>query len=176
MSETALEWSSLLQTHRSWLRSVVAARVTEADGVDEVLQETCLAAVRQAAPLLDATRVAPWLYRLAVRQALLYRRSKGRERKRLAVVAELHRVTQSTPPDPLGWLLAEERQQSVRDALRAVPPREAQLLLLKYVEGWSYRQMASHLGVSEAAIETRLHRARARLRQVLAKSTDQEDS
>ncbi len=35
------------------------------------MQEVALAAVRQAAPLADAEKVAPWLYRLAVRQALL---------------------------------------------------------------------------------------------------------
>jgi RNA polymerase sigma-70 factor (ECF subfamily) len=162
-----LEWSSVLQSHRSWLRSVVAARVTESDGVEEVWQEICLAAVRQAAPLVDSARVAPWLYRLAVRQSLLYRRGKGRERKRLQGAADRRRADGVAAGDPLTWLLAEERRENVRLALRRLPACDAQLLLLKYVDNWSYRQMAEHLGVSDAAVESRLHRARGSLRKLL---------
>src|ERR1700754_3597783 len=141
MTDMALEWTSVLQSHRGWLRSVVAARVTESDGVEEVWQEICLAAVRQAAPLLDPARVGPWLYRLAVRQSLMYRRGKGRERKRLVVAADRQRATEVVPADPLHWLLTEERREHVRVALRRLPPCEAQLLLLKYVDNWSYRKM-----------------------------------
>ena len=168
MTDLALEWSSVLQAHRGWLRSIVAARVAESDGVEEVWQEICLAAVRQAAPLLDRSRVGPWLYRLAVRQSLLYRRGKGRERKRMAVAADMRRADDLPPADPLLWLLAEERREHVRVALRKLPPCEAQLLLLKYIDNLSYRQMAQHLGVSDAAVESRLHRARGNLRRLLA--------
>jgi RNA polymerase sigma-70 factor (ECF subfamily) len=46
--------------------------------------------------------------------------------------------------------------------------KDAEILLLKYTEDWNYHQIAAHLGISHAAVETRLHRARARLRQELA--------
>lgn len=52
-------------------------RLGEWQAVDEVMQEVSLAAVRQKAPLHDPTKVAPWLYRLAVTQALLYRANEG---------------------------------------------------------------------------------------------------
>jgi RNA polymerase sigma-70 factor (ECF subfamily) len=64
--------------------------------------------------------------------------------------------------DPLEWLLADERRQLVRAALERLPRRDTELLLLKYTEDWSYRELAARL--SESAIEARLHRARARLR------------
>ena len=46
--------------------------------------------------------------------------------------------------------------------------RDAEILLLKYTEGWNYTQVAAHLGISHAAVEARLHRARGRLKQELA--------
>ena len=52
-------------------------------------------------------------------------------------------------------------------ALTRLPPRDAEVLILKYAEGWSYRELAEHLGQSEPAVESRLHRARQRLRQEL---------
>ena len=49
-----------------------------------------------------------------------------------------------------------------------LPKRDAEILMLKYTEDWSYRALAEHLGISESAVETRLHRARQRLRTELA--------
>lgn len=166
-----LDWPALLAEHQRWLRTVVVARLQGAEGAEEVLQEVSLAVVRGRAPLLDAAKVAPWLYRLAVVQALLYRRRCGRQRKLLDRFTQRWPLAEhdSSTNDPLVWLLADERRQLVREALEKLPPRDAEILLLKYTEHWSYQQLAAHLGISHAAVETRLHRARARLRAELTK-------
>ena len=139
---------------------MVCARLGEPQAIDEVMQEVSLAAVKQNAPLDDAAKVAPWLYRLAVRYTLLYRRKQGRRRKLIDRYAQRLRPTETDARemDPLGWLLAEERRAQVRAAMSRLPKRDAEILLLKYSEDWSYRTLAEHLGVSESAVETRLHR------------------
>lgn len=165
-----LDWPRLLKEHERWLRTVVYARLREPQAVDEVMQEVALAAVEQKAPLADPAKVAPWLYRLAVRQALLYRRRTGRQRKLVDRYAqrELSAGKPQNPPDPLQWLLATERRELLRRALDQLPQRDSEILLLKYTEDWSYRQIAEHLGTTESAIQARLHRARGKLRQQLA--------
>ena len=164
-----IDWSAALAEHDRWLRTVAFSRLADRDAVDDVMQEVALAAVRQSAPLLDRSKVAPWLYRLVVRNVLLYRRKMGRRRK-LADRFERHRLSDPTPapPDPLGWLLADERRAKIRQSLDELPPRDAEVLLLKYTQDWSYRQMAQHLGISESAVEARLHRARRKMRHRLA--------
>lgn len=170
MSSLAIDWQAALAQHDRWLRTVVLARLREWQAVDEVLQEVALAAVKQSAPLADASKVAPWLYRLAVRQALLYRRKCGRRRRLIGRYAEQTQPAEDAAPatNPLGWLVAEERRGIVRKALAELPARDAEILLLKYTEDWNYHQIADRLGISHAAVEARLHRARARLRQQLA--------
>src|SRR5262245_49191860 len=165
----AIDWPAMLAQHDRWLRTVVFARLGSSEGVDEVLQEVALAAVRQKAPLADASKAAPWLYRLAVLQSLLYRRRRGRQRKLLDrfVLRREPSEHDAGSADPLAWLLADERRRQVRAAVKRLLPRDAEILLLKYTEDWSYKQLAERLGVSHAAVETRLHRARARLRQEL---------
>jgi RNA polymerase sigma-70 factor (ECF subfamily) len=164
-----IDWPNVLGQHERWLRTVIFARLGGHEGVDEVLQEVSLAAVRQQAPLADQSKVSPWLYRLAVLQALLYRRRHGRQRKLLDRYAQRWRPTEfdSGMPDPLAWLLADERRQIVRQAVARLLPRDAEILLLKYTEGCNYHELAARLGISHAAVETRLHRARARLRKEL---------
>lgn len=169
-SDTPIDWPAMLAKHDRWLRTVVGARVGEPQAVDEVMQEVSLAVVRGQAPLNDRSRLAPWLYQLAVRQSLLYRRKVGRRRKLVGHYAERFHPTEqdNRTADPLEWLLAEERQRLVRQAIARLVPRDAEILLLKYIEGWSYHELAEHLGVSHSAAESRLHRARANLREQLA--------
>lgn len=52
-------------------------------------------------------------------------------------------------------------------ALDALPPDQARLLRLRALEGLSYHEMARRLGLSEAAVTSRLSRARAALRKRL---------
>jgi RNA polymerase sigma-70 factor (ECF subfamily) len=118
--------------------------------------------------LRDFARLSAWLRQLAVRQAMLYRRGKGRRLKLVERQAERSVDTTTREIDPLDWLIRGERAVLVRDALARLPSRDAEVLLLKYVEGWSYQTLAEHMEVSESAIEARLHRARAKLRNALA--------
>jgi len=170
MEQPAIDWQAALTQHDRWLRTVILARVRELQAVEEVMQEVALAAVKQAAPLADAAKVAPWLYRLAVLQSLLYRRKCGRRRKLADRYSDEVQHTDRGRPrvlDPLDWLIAEERRGLVRRALAQLTARDAEILLLKYTENWNYHEIARHLGIGHAAVEARLHRARARLRQEL---------
>lgn len=163
-----INWSAILAEHGRWLRTVIRARIGGSQGVDEVLQEVSLAAVAQRAPISDPSRIGSWLYGLAVRQALLYRRAQGRRRKREDCYAKRSGSrTTSGSSDPLEWLVSTERDRLVRLAVDELSPKDRELLLLKYTEDWSYRELAERLGLSESAIEARLHRARARLRSKL---------
>jgi RNA polymerase sigma-70 factor (ECF subfamily) len=170
--EAGIQWPAALAEHRPWLRSVVLARVGDAHAAEDVLQEVALAAVRQGPR--DASKVAPWLYRVAVRQALVYRRKAGLRRRRHE---ELCRQAEAEPArveggDPLQWLLSRERRELVRSALGRLDDRDAEILVLKYAENWSYSQIAANLGVSQSAVESRLHRAREKLRRILAQTVE----
>lgn len=167
--DTQIDWQAALALHDRWLRTIVYSRLRDREAVDEVMQEVALAAVRQASPLSDPSKIAPWLYRLAVRLVLQYRRRLGRQQKLFDRYAdEIESAGHRAESDPLNWLLASERHQLVRIAVERLPHLDAEVLLLKYTESWSYNEIAEHIGVSHSAVESRLHRARRRLREELA--------
>ncbi len=166
----SIDWARELATRRRWLETVVMARLNDRHAVDEILQEVALATVQQTASLRDADRVSAWLYRVAVRQSCLYLRKQRRETRRVNGYARFGSQAEPHPLeyDPLSWLLADERMRLVREALRSLSRRDRELLLLKYTEDWSYQDMTRHLGLPRTTLESRLHRARERLRQKLA--------
>lgn len=170
----------IVAQHR-WLRTVIASRIGNVSAVDDLLQEVIMAAVAQQNQWSEINNFQAWLYRIAVRQTLLYRRQLGREKRRIGQISQQQlsqqqfsqqqvtngQINQSA--SPLNWLLNNERQQSVRQAIQQLRPQDREILLLKYTENWSCRDLANHLGTQITTIETRLQRARNRLRKELAR-------
>lgn len=163
-----VDWAACLAAHEPWLRKVILARTGEPQAVDEVFQQVALAAIEQSSPLADPSKVAPWLHRIAVIQSARYRRKCGRERRvvQRAARRQLH-LGNGFADDVLRVLVTRERHEQTRQALQRLSGSDAEILLLKYGERWSYRQIAEHLGITEKAVDARLLRARARLRQEL---------
>lgn len=159
--------------HESWLRTVVRSRLHEPDAVEDVMQNIALAIVKHTSMLNEVNRISAWLYQIAVRQVLMYRRSSGRRRKMLDRVAADPSVRTESSASALEGLLASEKQENLQNALRELPEIERQILMLKYAEGWSYKELASHLGVQEDTIEYRLLRARRNLRRLLVRFEDE---
>jgi RNA polymerase sigma-70 factor (ECF subfamily) len=163
-----VDWARCLAENEGWLRGVILTRTGEAQAVDEVWQELSLAAVEQRAPLADPAKAPAWLYRVAVVQSIRYRRQRARQRQRLARLAAESNGHASLADDPAAHLLLEERRRLVREALGRLAGRDAEILMLKYHERWSYRQIAGIIGISESAVDARVFRARERLRRELA--------
>lgn len=174
MSDSAnstIDWAAALELHRPWLCQVLRCRVSDRHAVEDLFQEIALAVFRNAKKAVndrrpsDPEKVAPWLYRLAVRQAINFHRKSGRK-------SRAHPVENLDPLDtqssPLDWLMDQEKQTDVVLALNTLKPVDRELLMLKYTENWNYRQIAEHLGVKIGTVEYRLHTARKQLRKQLA--------
>lgn len=173
----AIDWTAALEQHRPWLQKVLRSRVGDRHEVDDLFQEIALAVFRQSVPQArrnglrkmtsvpqDPNKVAPWLYRLAVRQAVNFHRRSNRK-SQAKPTPELDPCAPS--PQPLDWMLAQEQQANLDLALAQLRPADREVLTLKYTENWSYQQMARHLGVPVRTIEYRLLSARKKLRQHL---------
>ena len=63
---------------------------------------------------------------------------------------------------------AAELSALLREALAELPGRQAEVFCLHCLEGWSYQEIATHLETTTDAVGVTLHRARGRLRELLA--------
>jgi RNA polymerase sigma factor (sigma-70 family) len=163
----AIDWPEAIGQHARWIRSVLRSRINDPHVVDDLFQEVSLAVLRQPSRPADPQKVAPWLYRLAVRHAINHHRKTGR-RKRLQERLENGAGTgQPGASDALEWLVQTELNTAVRQALAELREQDREILVLKYTENWSYSDLARHLGATTGTIEYRLIRARKALRQQL---------
>lgn len=165
-----IDWAKALDSHRRWLETVISSRLSDRQAAEDVLQEVALAAISQRSRPVDPEKVAPWLYRIALRKVINHHRVTGRRRRLIeGVVAKGPSPADLVAPAPGEWLMKEENDKAVQRAMSQLRPQDRQMLLLKYTEGWGYQDISEHLGISIKTVEYRLLKARKALR---AKLTD----
>ena len=170
MSESIVaKWDESILQNRAWMRSLVRVRLGDGDHVDDVLSDVFVDALRNRSTSPEIDKPQAWLYRLTIRKVLQYRRTQGRQRKLVQRWAERTDISDedTTEGTPLELLLGSERQAHVRLALRQLPGRDADLLVLKYVQDWSYQQISESLGIAKTQLAHRLRAARLRFRKLL---------
>ena len=166
---TEIDWPTVLAQNDRWLRTVAAWRLRDRHAVDEVMQEVALAAVRQAAPLHDPSKVAPWLYRLTVRHVLLYRRQRGRAQRLLAHYEARGDWGRADRPRRPAQLVAGGRTAAVgAGSLGAAAAAGCGDSVAEVHGGLDLPADCRALGSRPQCGRIALHRARARLRSELA--------
>ena len=107
-------------------------------------------------------QVFTWLYRIATNTALMRLR---RRRHRTVPLDELRDTAALNGADGAGeWVARLDVVDLVRSALASLPAEQRAVVVLRDVEGFSNDEVADILGVALAAVKTRLHRGRAKLR------------
>jgi RNA polymerase sigma factor (sigma-70 family) len=123
---------------------------------EEVVQDSFVA-LRYARRKRDSEFALMYL-----RRSLVYRTRSARRRQRLAAVRNL--------PEPAQGNLRE--YAAVISALRALPARQREVLVLRYYTDLSEAQIAGVTGISNGAVQRHTARAMASLRQVLDSADD----
>ena len=126
---------------------------------EEIANEAFLKLHTTVLPTATRSNIPGWLYRTAMNLGIDDLRTRNRHTQ-LAQEA-CRAVSASTQPENgLQLLLRTETQQRVRLALSNIKPEWAQILLLR-ANGYSYKEIASHLEVSPGSVGTLLIRAEA---------------
>lgn len=103
-------------------------------------------------------RPEAWLITVAMNLFRNVKSTRSR-RRRLLTDARAESVLADPPPSPARAVDAMDSRARVRAAIDELPERERRLLLLR-AEGYSYRDIATALGLNEASIGTLLARAK----------------
>ncbi len=147
------------------------------DDAEEVLQETLLQAYLSVKELRDPAGLKSWVYRVAANKCLKMRRRGKHEPLREISLDEILPEPREDggPPRiadwsgvPLDRLLEGELREKLEKAILDLPKDFRIVLVLRDEEGFSTRETAEILGISETLAKVRLHRARLAVRKALA--------
>ena len=148
----------LVSENMGWLRGYVRGRIGDPEAIHNVLQETFLKAIRALPGLVDASTFPAWLYRIAENTIRDHVRRKARNRGKLVFTDALDELR--SPGD--GEAAAESRElaEKLLAAIRDLPERYREPLLLRHSRDLPYAEIGRILGITEKTVQVRIFRAR----------------
>jgi RNA polymerase sigma-70 factor (ECF subfamily) len=159
-------YRELVERHERRVFAVAWSCLGDAALAEEVTQEAFIRGYRRLWLIGDGAKFAGWMStiarRLAINFGLRHRRELNRrERWALENYSPPGEDHSSDATDPL------PTPETLRQTLAQLPAAHRECLVLFYLEGKSGAEAAAALGISEAALRVRLHRARAAMRERL---------
>lgn len=143
---------------RYYLRKMLPRREDQAE---DLLQETWCDAVRSLGSLRDAAAFPAWIYRIARDRAW---RLLRKERPAETSLSEEHVSATFEEPE-----FSAEDAAAVHAALAELPEEQREVLVLRFIEGLSYEEIAAITAAPLGTIRSRLHYGKEALRKLLSK-------
>lgn len=154
-------YCKIVQRYQTRIYSLVFRLVADRAAAEDVTQDAFIRGFRNLHRFDPGRRFLPWMMRIAANLARNHLRSS--RRRELPLLAEV----------PAGWgdpavdLARREMLLGLERALLKLPVKYRLPLVLKHVEGLSYREMREVLRLPVAVLKMRVSRARARLRKLV---------
>ena len=152
----------LIHRHGPMVLGVCRRVLGDDHAAEDAFQTTFLVLVEKASALKDCNRLANWLYGVALRVA-------NKERVKGARRRCVERKAAGRATDQNGISSEVELRSVIDEEIRRLPERYRVPLVLCHMEGLQHDEVARQLGCPVGTVESRLSRARERLRAGLAR-------
>jgi len=140
---------------------------------EDVLQETFIKALNNIENFEGRAKLSTWLYRIAVNESLMLIRKRNNTNGHIDADFETDQGDH-LPRQIVDWcclpekeLLSMDARKQLNEAIARLSNANRTAFLLRDVEGFSTRETAKVLDLSESAVKIRLMRARMQLREEL---------
>ena len=137
---------------------------------EDLLQEVFLHAYRKLGSYRGEASLGTWLYRLGVNHCLDRRR--GRQARQAKLTESLDAEGAREPAATGGAVLGTVNRLDLERAIGQLPAGCRAAFLLHDVEGFEHQEVAVILGIATGTSKSQVHKARMRLRGLLARPAD----
>jgi RNA polymerase sigma-70 factor (ECF subfamily) len=159
-----------LEEHAGLFFKVVRSYTAGPPDSDDLLQEILLQVWMSLPGFRGQSKATTWLYRVALNTALAWKRKETKHRDRSCKL-QLALEVAGDDASPAESQANREAVERLYQAVRALAPADRALVLL-YLDGISYAEMAEVIGISESNVGVRLNRVKKSLAEALKESTD----
>ena len=160
-------FEELYRRYHQRVAAYVRGMVRDEARAEDLAQDAFFSALRRMRATDAEIAFKPWIFEIARNAAIDHWRRAGRaeevsvDGEGLLRRSDLIRLAAAPPPETA--VIDRERLGHLRGALDELPEIQTRVLVMRELEGMSYREIAERLDLSRSSVETALFRARRRL-------------
>lgn len=178
-------FEAIMRRHNSRLFRVARAILRDDTEAEDALQDAYLDAFSHISEFRGGSDVATWLTRIVINRALMRLRSQKRHRVVIPMrdrsaprdrvepsPADVDLVADQKAEPPLTSTLRAEMRRILEQRIDELPAAFRTVFVMREIEDMTVQETAACLGIPEPTVRTRLFRAKALLREALARDVD----
>ena len=146
------EW---LSDYKALFFKVIRAYAYHNEDQNDLFQEMCIQVWKSIPKFRGESAVSTWLYRIALNTAIKWstKEKKHSDHQQIDGVAHVLKMHEESDDERTSWLYAEIQKFNEVD----------RSLILLLLDGYSYKEIANVLGISESNVGVKIHRVKEHL-------------
>lgn len=165
--QTSEEFEALFKTYFNPLCNFAYKYLKDWEDAREVVQETFTKVWSNRQNINVHTSIQSYLYQATKNSVIDFVRKSQKKTKNEADIIRAKEDALSNDKDGLGSLMIK---QAILQAMDKLKPKNKEIFRLNKLEGLTYREIASHLDISERSVEDNISRALKILKEELEKN------
>lgn len=153
----------MIQKYRESLLYHAICIVKDRDEAYDLVQEVFIRAIREERLFTPDFRIKAWLYRVTSNLCFNLVRNK----KRRSAILDAAKMSDRSDADQLLDIFSDERRTEVLKAISTLSEEHQNILMMRYYNDLSYKELSEVLDVKLGTVMSRLSRARSKLLEVL---------
>jgi RNA polymerase sigma-70 factor (ECF subfamily) len=158
-----LGFEILVKKYQNHVINMVHSFLGKTHHIEDIAQEVFIKVYENLSSFKRKADFSTWLYRITVNTTYNYIKKEKRHTS-LRLIKEKDSLKKASLENFYG----KEKQLLIRKGLGKLPFKYRTIIVLKDIEGLSYKDIAKILGCRIGTVESRLFRARARLKKILS--------
>jgi RNA polymerase sigma-70 factor (ECF subfamily) len=135
----------------------------------DLTQDIFLKAYQNIGKFRFTSAFSTWLYRLAVNLCI----DELRKRKKIGNPVPLEEALSESDADtPEDNVISSDTERQVWEAINSLKEKDRAIIVLRDIEGLSYKEIAEVFKCSLGRVKSRIHEARQKLKMILEKETE----
>ncbi|GBD90720.1 ECF RNA polymerase sigma-E factor [bacterium BMS3Abin04] len=157
--ETA--FSKLVNKHKEKVRSLVYLTLGDSEYIDDISQDVFISAYNKLKEFRFESKFTTWLYRVTINKCRDYLRKKRVRSIFVPIKDEAYRLSTGHNTENI------DIPHLVRKAISKLPDKLREPLILRDIDGFSYKEIAEKMNCEVGTIKSRIFRARESLKIIL---------
>lgn len=159
-------FDTIVRTQYNALYAHAYSRLKSHESAEDAVQDTLLRAYRALSKLDGDLALKAWLHRILTN---VCHDEGNRRRRQQGLVEKIGAIPEELAGDPAEEAALYDTVRIMSQALEELPESYREALVLRYVDGLSFREVAEAAGVTEENARARVHRGRLALHKIMAR-------